>query len=99
MDIVKRLLSEKPAGALDIPEIQMEAASEITRLRDALFAADWALMEMNGCFPLPHGSRPKADLHTACVLVRAETSEDNTTRVQRANRVIQIKQRGCGLLD
>lgn len=87
-DIVSRLLHQVTIGTGQVTPLREEAAAEITRLRDALFAADWALMEMNGCFPLPHGGRDRKKIHRACCTVRAVTGEDHAHRNQRAEAVL-----------
>lgn len=86
--------AERLIEAAEAEVARLQAENE--RLREALFAADWALMEMNKCFPLGHGSKRQARLHAACLLVREHTGEDyakrNKTGLRAIDAALQPKQ-------
>jgi hypothetical protein len=73
------------AQAADLFEAQ---ARELARLRGALFAADDALMQEHGCFPLDQVTEPQRRLHRAATLIRAITGEDHAIRKSIADRLL-----------
>ena len=93
-DIVTRLLGEVTVGSGTVTPLREEAAAEITRLRKALCAADWALMKSIGSFPPPHGTFHNKRLHAACSLVRKETGNSYQIRTQTAERAIALYMTG-----
>lgn len=68
------------------------AFEEIERLRGALFAADEAITELNGCFPLDRNTLRQRKIVAAAQLVRAETGDDYQERKARASAAL-FKQR------